>query len=167
MIEVRTANLDDLAHQQAVVALLNMYASEPMGGSKPLPSDVQQRLIPGLREQPNGHHFLAYDADAAIGLAICFRGFSTFNARPILNIHDLAVVPEVRGRGVGRQLLAAVEEQATSLGCCAITLEVRADNTIARGLYERFGFEPGEPTTDAMSFWRKTLGSRQIQSSGS
>jgi ribosomal protein S18 acetylase RimI-like enzyme len=59
----------------------------------------------------------------------------------LLNIHDLAVLPEHRGRGVGRALLAAVEEHARRKGCCKLTLEVQDDNPRARALYDKFGFE--------------------------
>jgi ribosomal protein S18 acetylase RimI-like enzyme len=80
-----------------------------------------------------------------VGAAVCFIGFSTFAARPLLNLHDLAVVPELRGRGIGRALLRAVEERARALGCCKLTLEVVQENTQARALYERFGFADGAP----------------------
>ncbi|MDP7573186.1 MAG: GNAT family N-acetyltransferase, partial [Myxococcota bacterium] len=75
-----------------------------------------------------------------VGVAVCFLGFSTFQARPLLNIHDLAVLPEWRGRGVGRALLAAAEDRARQRGCCKLTLEVQDSNRRALQLYERFGF---------------------------
>jgi ribosomal protein S18 acetylase RimI-like enzyme len=56
-------------------------------------------------------------------------------------VHDLAVVPEWRGNGVGRALLQATEEAARREGCCKLTLEVQDDNARARGLYESFGFQ--------------------------
>ena len=62
-------------------------------------------------------------------------------ARPLLNIHDLAVLPSYRGRGVGHALLQAAEEHARREGCCKLTLEVRDDNARARALYRSFGFE--------------------------
>jgi ribosomal protein S18 acetylase RimI-like enzyme len=72
-------------------------------------------------------------------------GYSTFRARPLLNLHDLAVQPEARERGVGGALLAAVESHARALGCCKVTLEVREDNASARRLYERVGFVDSAP----------------------
>lgn len=78
-------------------------------------------------------------------------------AQPLINIHDLAVVPECRGQGVGRALLQAIEEEARRGGCCRLTLEVRADNRIARGLYQSFGFQPGNAKSDALAFWKKSL----------
>jgi ribosomal protein S18 acetylase RimI-like enzyme len=75
-----------------------------------------------------------------VGLAVCFRGFSTFAARPLLNIHDFSVLPACRGAGVGRQLLAAIEERARAIGCCRLTLEVQEHNHRARGIYAAAGF---------------------------
>jgi ribosomal protein S18 acetylase RimI-like enzyme len=83
---------------------------------------------------------LALSEGTPVGVAVCFLGFSTFNARPLLNIHDLAVVPERRGQGIGKALLAAAEAEAMRRGCCKLTLEVQDDNRRARGLYERAGF---------------------------
>ena len=111
-----------------------------MGDGAPLPDDVRARLIDGLRRHPTTIVFLAYAGGAAVGLATCFLGFSTFAARPLLNIHDLVVLPVYRGHGVGRALLEAVERRATALGCCKLTLEVTEQNHAARRVYERAGF---------------------------
>ena len=75
------------------------------------------------------------------GVAVCFLGFSTFSAMPLLNIHDLAVRGEFQGTGVGGALLDSVAEKARTLGCCRVTLEVDQENPGARRLYERKGFE--------------------------
>jgi ribosomal protein S18 acetylase RimI-like enzyme len=120
--------------------VLNSYASDPRGGAKPLSDDVRARLVPGLRAHPMSVVWLAFEEGQAIGLCVGFVGFSTFKGRPLINIHDLAVLPEHRGKGVGRALLAAAEKHARSIGCCRLTLEVQDDNAPARGLYERFGF---------------------------
>jgi GNAT superfamily N-acetyltransferase len=156
-LNVRRANLDDPADQQAIIELLDMYCREPLVGGCPLPDDVRQRLIPGLRRYADCRTFLACHDSKPIGLAVCFVGFSSFRAKPLINIHDLAVTPECRGQGVGRALLSAVEEEARREGCCRLTLEVRADNHHARALYQNLGFEPGDPATDALHFWKKSL----------
>ena len=106
----------------------------------PLSADVRARLLPGLRAHPTTLVLLAFDGSRPTGLAIGFYGFSSFVARPLLNIHDLAVIPAERGNGVGRALLSAAEAAARAYGCCKLTLEVQDDNLPARTLYERFGF---------------------------
>lgn len=143
-IEIREANLADRADGAALLELLESYALDPMGGATALSADVKLRLLPALREQPHALVLLAHEGTRAVGLANCFYGFSTFAARPLLNVHDLAVLPEFRGRGVGRALLAAAEERARAKGCAKLTLEVREDNARARQLYEARGFRDFE-----------------------
>ena len=115
----------------------------PMGNASPLPGDVMERLIPGLQTHPTTVILLAWSGGDVVGIATCFRGFSTFYARPVLNIHDLAVLPQFRGRGVGRQLIEAVARKARQLGCFKVTLEVHEENVRAKAMYEAAGFAEG------------------------
>jgi len=139
-IEIREADFAEAADAAAIVTLLDSYASDPVGGGEPLSVEVRRRLVPALSEQPDTLVLLAWSADEPVGLAVCFYGFSTFQARPLLNVHDLAVIPGHRGRGIGRQLLTDAERRALERGCCKLTLEVQDDNLTAVGLYESFGF---------------------------
>jgi GNAT superfamily N-acetyltransferase len=144
-IEIVEADLDRADHQQAVVELIDAYAADPMGNGRPLSAATRLELIPGLRLVPTTVIFLAYRERSAIGIAVCFRGFSTFAARPLINIHDLAVLPAQRGQGVGRRLLEAVEWKARDMGCCKLTLEVAEHNDRARRIYCEAGFEQALP----------------------
>jgi ribosomal protein S18 acetylase RimI-like enzyme len=139
-VQVRAADLGDAHDAQAVVHLLDAYARDPRGGGTPLAEDTRERLVPGLRSHPTTCVWLAFEGARAVGVCVAFLGFSTFRARPLLNIHDLAVLPGSRGAGVGRALLAAAQAHAVAIGCCKLTLEVQEDNAPARGLYARFGF---------------------------
>jgi ribosomal protein S18 acetylase RimI-like enzyme len=143
-IEIREADLSNAAHVEAFLTVLDSYAADEMGGAAALDPEVRQRLVPALREQTNALVLLAFVDGAVVGLANCFYGFSTFAARPLLNVHDLAVLPTFRGRGVGRALLAAAEARAVARGCAKLTLEVREDNARARGLYQAHGFRDFE-----------------------
>ena len=134
------ADYENPLHARGIVEVLDSYASDPKGGSHPLSQEVRQRLIPGLRAHPTSFVVLALADGRPIGIAVCFVGFSTFEARPLVNVHDLAVLPGHRGQGVGRALLAGVEQRARARGCCKITLECQDDNAPARQLYTRFGF---------------------------
>ena len=158
-IEIFEADLQDDGQANALVALIDSYARDPMGGGQPLAEDVRRRLAPALRAKDDCVVFLAREADRTIGAALCFVGFSSFDARSLLNVHDLVVEEGFRGRGVGHSLLDAVAEKGRALGCCRVTLEVREDNTRARGLYERVGFrhlEAGDRTVP-MFFMAKEL----------
>lgn len=142
------ADLANEAHQNAVLAMVDAYSRDPMGDGAPLSAEARERLIPGLRQHPTTLIFLAYDADTPVGVAVCFLGFSTFAAKPLINLHDVAIVPTHRGRGVGRGLLAAVEAKALELGCCKLTLEVldqndRALRTYTAAGFKRYSLQPG------------------------
>ena len=139
-ITVTEADLNDTQHQTAILQLINAYARDPMGDGRDLPAAVCDRLIAGLRQHPTSLVFLAFDDVTPVGVAVCFVGFSTFAACPLINIHDLAVIPDYRGRGIGRLLLERVEAKGRGLGCCKLTLEVREVNHRAQRLYEGFGF---------------------------
>lgn len=147
-ITIVEADFSDTAHAGAVVEILDVYAQEPVEGGRPLPDDVRARLPQGLAEHPTAFALLAFDGSGAVGVAVCIGGFSTFAGRPLINVHDLAVMPSHRGRGIGTRLLDAVTERARQSGCCKVTLEVRASNSNARRLYERLGFSDagGQPT---------------------
>jgi GNAT superfamily N-acetyltransferase len=158
-LEIVEADLGRTDHQDDVLALTQAYALDEMGNGGPLPAEVMERLILGLKSHPTTMIFIAYAAGKAVGIATCFRGFSTFQARPLVNIHDLAVLPEHRGRGVGPALLSAIERRARELGCCKVTLEVQEKNERARRAYARAGFAQAvnEETAGGALFYTKAL----------
>jgi ribosomal protein S18 acetylase RimI-like enzyme len=143
-VEIRDADLTDAADAEAVGRLVDEYARLPIAQGKPLVPAVLRELVPGLRKHPGTLVLLARIDGRAVGVAVCFWGFSTFSARPLINIHDLAVTADCRGHGVGRRLLEAVEAKARASGCAKLTLEVNADNAAAQRLYRRLGFGDGE-----------------------
>jgi GNAT superfamily N-acetyltransferase len=142
------ADLDNAEHAATVLALVDAYSRDPMGDGAPLDPEVRERLIPGLRRHPTTLIFLAYDGATPVGVAVCFLGFSTFSAKPLVNLHDVCILPAHRARGVGRGLLAAVEAKARELGCCKLTLEVldkndRALRTYFAAGFKRYSLQPG------------------------
>lgn len=138
------ADYDNQEHAREIVRLTDIYARDPMGKKEPLPNATRINLIDEMRKMPTALSLLAYFRGEAVGLANCFVSLSTFEAKKLINIHDLVVVPEWRGLGIGEKLLEKVEKKAGDLDCCRITLEVRDDNP-AKWLYERVGFKDDEP----------------------
>jgi GNAT superfamily N-acetyltransferase len=93
-------------------------------------------------DRPVAEVVLAYVGDTVAGFALFFHNFSTFLGRPGLYLEDLFVVPEWRGRGVGRKLLAHVAAVAVERGCGRMEWLVLDWNTSAIGFYERLGAAP-------------------------
>ena len=153
-------------HRQALVLLLDAYARDPMGGGEPLADEVKARLCDDLAARVDAASFIAWRGGQPVGLVNCIEGYSTFKARPLMNIHDIAVLPGQPGRrpghagqGVGQALLQAAQDHARARGCCKLTLEVLTGNTVALRSYERFGFAPYalDPAAGQASFMQKWL----------
>lgn len=146
-------------HAQHLVQLLDHYARDPMGGGQPLPDSVKETLVEELAKRSFAFSLLCYVEDKPVALTNCFEGFSTFAAKPLINIHDIVVHREYRGQGLSQAMLTKVEQIARNRGCCKITLEVLSGNEVAQGAYEKFGFElyQLDPTAGQAQFWQKFL----------
>ena len=141
-LRVVAVDLENKAISTAWLDLLDHYAHDPMGGGTGLSDYAKAHLVSQLKDLPNFHGALAFAGDEAVGLINCFAGFSTFAAKPLLNIHDVVTRADQRGQGVGQALLQWAEKRARELGCCKLTLEVLSNNTRAMAAYERAGFAP-------------------------
>ena len=144
---------------KALVFLLDAYAQDPMGGGEALQTEASARLCADLSLIPGAASFIAWHDGQAIGLIKCFEGYSTFKAKPLLNVHDIAVLSCHRGQGVAQALLKAAETHALVRGCCKLTLEVLSGNSPAMASYKRFGFEQYEldPAAGQAQFMQKWL----------
>jgi ribosomal protein S18 acetylase RimI-like enzyme len=158
-LTIALADYRDPRDAADVVALLDAYARDPMGGGEPLAANVKARLASDLAANPHAFSLIARLDGQAVGLANCFMGYSTFAAAPLVNIHDFAVLPRHRGAGIGRALLAAVEAEALKRGACKITLEVLSGNDAARRLYAANGYGDYrlDPAAGQAMFWQKRL----------
>ena len=89
--------------------------------------------------RPAGEVVLAYSGDAPVGFALFFHNFSTFLGRQGLYLEDLFVVPEWRGKGVGKQLFAHVAAVAESRQCGRMEWTVLDWNESAIAFYRSMG----------------------------
>src|SRR5690349_13389899 len=116
-----------------------------------LRDDFQQELAkPAFFDEPwetvaddvedtiaNGVALIAEDEGEAVGYGLA----SVVPQTPIRgHLYDVYVRPDVRGRGVGRELIAAVAEHLKARGVTHLSLDVALTNDSARRLYERLGF---------------------------
>jgi len=158
-LTVLPVDYHNVEHRHALVMLLDAYARDPMGGGEGLAEDVKARLCDDLAARPDAASFIAWRDGQPVGLVNCIEGYSTFKARPLMNIHDIAVLPGHRGQGVGQALLQAAQDHARARGCCKLTLEVLTGNLVALRSYERFGFAPyaPDPAAGQASFMQKWI----------
>ncbi len=158
-LTVALADYADPADAGALIDLLDAYARDPMGGGHPLTSEVRAHLAERLSAHPGAFSIIARVRGVPVGLANCFTGFSTFAARPLVNVHDVAVLPAHRGRGIAKALFAAIEGEARARGACKVTLEVLAGNAPATALYASLGYGQYslDPAMGSAQFWEKKL----------
>lgn len=156
---IRRADYANAADAAALVMLLDAYASDPAGGGEGLSDFAKAHLVRELSARPQAYSVLAFDGDQPVGLVNCIEGFSTFKCRPLVNVHDVAVLASHRGRGIAEQMLALAETIARERGAVKLTLEVLSGNAPARKLYERIGFAGYQldPTMGTAQFMQKWL----------
>ena len=140
MIQTLLADYRDPRHAQALVGLLDAYASDPAGGGTPLAQTVKADLPAALAARPQAFSVLAFDGEQPVGLINCMEGFSTFACQPLVNVHDVVVLASHRGQRVAQRMFETVEAEARRRGACKLTLEVLSGNAPALRAYEREGF---------------------------
>lgn len=158
-IKVEKVDYQNQAQCEQLLDLLESYALDPMGGDSPLTEHVKQNLCKALGERAFMQSFICYVDDQPAAFANCIESFSTFNCKPVFNIHDFAVKPDYRGRQLSQHLMHAIEKQALELGCCKLTLEVLEGNKVAQNAYLKSGFSAYEldPEMGQAMFWEKKL----------
>jgi GNAT superfamily N-acetyltransferase len=159
MTNIQIADFNNPTHAQAIVFLLNEYAKDEMGGGEELSAFTQANLVSEMAKRPSFHVVIAFVDGKPAGLINCIESFSTFACKPILNIHDVVVLADYRGKGISSQLLKKAEDIAKSLGCCKLTLEVLEGNKLAQAAYVANGFAGYQldPAMGRAMFWQKKL----------
>ena len=93
----------------------------------------------GFGPRPYFKTLICQDDSKAVGFATYFFTYSTFLARPTLYIEDLFVLPQLRGKGAGKMLLAALANIAVRGKCGRMEWAVLDWNKPAIGFYMRLG----------------------------
>ena len=155
-LRVVRSNLNDPQDQNNFRTLLRTYIIDNMGrGYIIVPENpLLERSLQGVCQHPTSRVYFGYVDEVCAGMAVCFEVYSTFQAAPVINIHDMIVAPKYRRYGVAREILNHIEQEASLIGVKKLTLEVRSDNFPAQNLYRRLGFRECAPL---MYFWVKQL----------
>jgi GNAT superfamily N-acetyltransferase len=134
---IRPATPADVATVCRLIRALAEY--ERLTGALALDEERLRRHLFGPR--PFAEVLLAEEADAVVGYALYFHAYSTFRCEPTLYLEDLFVVPERRGHGHGKALLAAVARVAVERGCPRVEWTVLDWNEPAIRFYRSLGAE--------------------------
>jgi ribosomal-protein-alanine N-acetyltransferase len=95
-----------------------------------------------MRSELAGEHtyYLVAVDDASPDAVVAYAGLLEPRGSGQGDIQTIAVDPVRRGAGLGRALMQALIEESRRRGAGELFLEVRADNPVARSLYESLGF---------------------------
>ena len=92
--------------------------------------------------RPAAEVLLGYCAEQPVAFAVFFHNFSTFLGRPGLYLEDLFVIPEMRGKGFGRAMLAELARIARERHCGRFEWAVLDWNEPAIKFYKALGAVP-------------------------
>ena len=138
---IRWANENDAALIVHFIRALAIFEKEPVEQVRITEADVRRD---GFGSHRRFEVLIAEVDRKAVGFALFFPNYSTWEGKPGLYIEDIFVDESMRGTGIGRKLIAAVAKIAKSRGCARIDLAVLNWNP-ARGFYNRLGFRHAEP----------------------
>ncbi len=96
---------------------------------------------------PRCHALFAEVDGQAVGFAVWFYNFSTFTGRPGLYVEDIFVIPDHRGRGIGRAIFRELARRAIAEGCGRMEWWVLNWNESAISFYRSLGAQPMDEWT--------------------
>lgn len=99
-------------------------------------ADLHRHLF---SDRPYAEAVLAHLDSTPVGFALYFHNFSTFLMQPGIYLEDLFVLPQYRGLGIGKALLAHVGQVAMARGCGRLEWQVLDWNQPAIAFYQRMG----------------------------
>jgi GNAT superfamily N-acetyltransferase len=132
---IRPAGPDDADAIHELIVALAVFEREP-DAVQATPASLRAQLA---AERPPFECLLAEEDGRAVGFALFFPTYSTWEGRPGLYLEDLFVREEARGVGVGKALLAACARLAVERGYGRLELAALDWNTPAIGFYASLG----------------------------
>ena len=102
-------------------------------------ADIRSTLF---SENPQAEVILAEEGGTLVGFALFFHNYSSFLARKGIHLEDLFVLPEHRGKGVGKKLLIHLAQLSRERRCGRLEWNVLDWNQSAIDFYKKMGATP-------------------------
>ncbi len=142
-ITIRFATVDDVPLILSFIRGLADY--EKLLDAVKATEEMLRETLFGAK--PAAEVLIAEDNGKPVGFALFFENYSTFLAQRGIYLEDLFVIPEARGRGVGRVLLQRLAALALERDCGRLEWAVLDWNAPAIGFYKRMGAVPMDDWT--------------------
>ena len=127
-----------VADRDAVLSMMRVFYASPAvltNGSDEIFINDFENCVNG---SPYLEGYIFEDAGKTVGYAMIAKSFSTEFGKPCMWIEDIYVIDEYRGRGIGSEFFAFLDEKYKG---CLLRLEVEPENERAVHVYEKCGFE--------------------------
>jgi len=139
-VTIRTATPADIGTVHDFILALADY--ERLSHAVRTDRATLERHLFGAR--PHAEVLIAEHEGEAIGFALFFHSFSTFEGRPGIFLEDLFVAPEARGLGAGKLLLARLAQLCLERDCARLEWNVLDWNAPSIAFYDSLGARPVE-----------------------
>jgi GNAT superfamily N-acetyltransferase len=141
--QIRQATERDVPVILAFIRQLAEY--ERLAHQAVMTEEILKESLFGPR--PAAEVLLGYSGDRPVAFAVFFHNFSTFLGRPGLYLEDLFVIPEMRGKGFGRNMLVELARIARDRKCGRFEWSVLDWNEPAINFYKSLGAVPMDEWT--------------------
>jgi GNAT superfamily N-acetyltransferase len=135
MLSIRTATPADIPVMLDLIRGLAEYEREPNA----VVATEEDLRRDGFGSQPKYRCVIADWEDRPAGFAFFFYNYSTWRGQPGLYLEDLFVLPEMRGKGIGKALLQHLAQIAVQEHCYGIRWMVLEWNEPALKFYDSLG----------------------------
>ena len=135
-ITMRDANEDDL------VSILTLYAQLGQDDGSVLSLDEASRIFALVKNYPDYHIHVALDRDRIIGtFALLIMDNLGHMGTPSAILEDVVVTEDLRGKGVGKLMMAYANDLCRQKGCYKMTFSSNSNREAAHHFYESLGFK--------------------------
>ncbi len=141
-VEIRLATPKDGNQMRALLPRLANFEVPKRRKPEDLWRGDEAMLLAWQRgEEPSVFAHVAERDGEILGVAMVRLRRELLSQEPSAHLEVIVIAQEAEGHGIASRLLVEAEREAQNQGAKTLTLHVFANNTRARGLYEKFGYD--------------------------
>ncbi|HLK62501.1 MAG TPA: GNAT family N-acetyltransferase [Bryobacteraceae bacterium] len=130
------------ACESDIPAILQTYTAAGINGAQSFSVEEARESFACMRRYPSYRIFVAMvDEEVAGAYSLLLLDKLTKRGARSGVVEDVAVRPDLQGKGVGRAMMEHAREQCRLAGCYKLTLSSGLPRTGAHAFYDSLGFE--------------------------